>query len=117
MSIADLVQDFPWVRDRFGPHIARLIGIAPVERTPVKAVAGRATGLVYRYTVLEVACDVVQLTDHRPADVRWPATDHVSRVVYELKGELRILDLAGGEDRAVPVVVPDDGLWKRPKRI
>ena len=43
--------------------------------------------------------EVVQLTDHRPLDVRWPATDHGSRVVYELGGELRIFDLANGEDR------------------
>lgn len=61
--------------------------------------------------------DETQLTEHDPWDVRWPATDHVSRVVYELNGRLRIYDLANGEDRAVPITVPDDGLWKRRRRI
>ncbi|QDV07887.1 hypothetical protein Poly30_34220 [Planctomycetes bacterium Poly30] len=54
-----------------------------------------------------------QLTDHGPSDVRWPATDHVSRVVYELDGVLRLLNLADGTDAALSITVPDDGLWKR----
>ncbi len=60
---------------------------------------------------------VEQLTNHGPADVRWPATDHGSRVVFELNGGLRVLDLATGSDTAIEITVPDDGLWKRPRRI
>ena len=60
---------------------------------------------------------VEQLTAHNPADVRWPATDHASRVVYELEGALRIFDLASGADTQIAITVPDDGLWKRPRRI
>ena len=52
-----------------------------------------------------------------PWDVRWPATDHVSRVVYELNGALRVLDLATGADEAISIQVPDDGLWKRERRV
>ncbi|MEL6907664.1 MAG: peptidase S41, partial [Planctomycetota bacterium] len=60
---------------------------------------------------------VVQLTDHTPWDVRWPATDNVSRVVYELNGALRILDLTDGSDTPISITVPDDGLWKRRRRV
>ncbi|MEX1308945.1 MAG: S41 family peptidase, partial [Candidatus Sulfomarinibacteraceae bacterium] len=61
--------------------------------------------------------DVEQLTAHDPWDVRWPATDHQSRIVYELNGQLRIFDITSGTDTAIAIRVPDDGLWKRPKRI
>jgi len=61
--------------------------------------------------------EVEQLTHHDPWDVRWPATDQVSRIVYELDGQLRIYDITAGSDRAITITVPDDGLWKRPRRI
>lgn len=61
--------------------------------------------------------EVEQLTRHDPWDVRWPATDHVSRVVYELNGGLRVMDVASGADEAISISVPDDGLWKRERRI
>ncbi len=60
---------------------------------------------------------VEQLTTHDPWDLRWPATDHTSRIVYELNGQLRIFDIATGADTAITIRVPDDGLWKRPRRI
>lgn len=61
--------------------------------------------------------EVEQLTEHDPWDVRWPATDHVSRIVYELNGGLRIHDLDAGTDAPISISVPDDGLWKRGRRI
>ncbi len=61
--------------------------------------------------------EVEQLTTHNPWDVRWPATDHQSRIVYELNGQLRIFDAAAATDQALTITVPDDGLWKRSKRI
>ena len=61
--------------------------------------------------------EVEQLTAHDPWDVRWPATDHQSRIVYELNGQLHVLDVTTGEDEAIVITVPDDGLWKRPRRI
>jgi tricorn protease len=60
---------------------------------------------------------VAQLTHSELWDVRWPSTDHQSRIVYELDGQLHILDLTTGNDRAIVVTVPDDGLWKRPRRV
>ncbi|HSN55927.1 MAG TPA: S41 family peptidase [Candidatus Sulfomarinibacteraceae bacterium] len=61
--------------------------------------------------------EVEQLTFHDPWDVRWPATDHVGRIVYELDGRLRVFDVASRDDRAIEIAVPDDGLWKRERRI
>ncbi|MCD4750075.1 MAG: PDZ domain-containing protein [Thermoanaerobaculales bacterium] len=60
---------------------------------------------------------VAQLTDADPWDVRWPSTDNESRVIYELGGQLHILDVISGIDTAIVITVPDDGLWKRPRRI
>ncbi len=60
---------------------------------------------------------VEQLTSSDLWDVRWPSTDNESRIVYELDGQLHILDVTNGADQAIVVTVPDDGLWKRPRRI
>ncbi len=60
---------------------------------------------------------VDQITFSDPWDVRWPATDHERRIVYELAGRLHILDVTTGEDRELEIQVPDDGLWKRPHRV
>jgi tricorn protease len=60
---------------------------------------------------------VDQITHSDPWDVRWPSTDHEGRIVYELGGRLHILDVDTGADQAITIKVPDDGLWKRPRRI
>ena len=60
---------------------------------------------------------VEQITNSDLWDVRWPSTDNESRIVYELDGQLHILDVTTGEDSAIVVTVPDDGLWKRPRRV
>jgi tricorn protease len=60
---------------------------------------------------------VDQITSSDLWDVRWPSTDNISRIVYELNGQLHILNVETGDDRAITITVPDDGLWKRPRRI
>ena len=60
---------------------------------------------------------VTQVTTSKVWDVRWPGTDHAGHIVYELNGELQLLDIKSGKSRPIPVTVPDDGLWKRPSRI
>jgi tricorn protease len=60
---------------------------------------------------------VDQITDSDLWDVRWPSSDGASRIVYELNGQLHILDVTTGDDRPIVVTVPDDGLWKRPRRV
>jgi tricorn protease len=69
------------------------------------------------YAVDPATGEVEQLTFSDPWDVRWPSTDHASRIVYELNGTLRVFDVTDRSDRALEITVPDDGLWKRPRRI
>jgi tricorn protease len=50
-------------------------------------------------------------------DVRWPSSDRAGRIVYELNGELQVLDTKSGQSRALSIFVPDDGLWKRSSQV
>src|SRR5512135_49387 len=70
---------------------------------------------IYAYDV--PSGKVTQVTTSKLWDVRWPSTDHAGRIVYELNGELQLLDVKSGKSRPIPITVPDDGLWKRPSRI
>jgi len=54
-----------------------------------------------------------QLTAHRDGDVRWASADEQGRIVYELNGELRLFDTNDSSDRAVEILVPDDGINRR----
>jgi tricorn protease len=58
-----------------------------------------------------------QITRETVWDVRWPSTDREQRIVYELDGELRVLDVKTGRSTPVPVRVPDDGVNRRPSYV
>ena len=58
-----------------------------------------------------------QATAHKPWDVRWPSADREGHIIYELDGELRILDTKSKKDTAMSITVPDDGIARRPSRI
>jgi tricorn protease len=58
-----------------------------------------------------------QVTHSTKWDLRWPSTDHQGRIVYEMAGELNILDIATGESRHLSILVPSDQLATRPSRI
>ncbi len=49
-----------------------------------------------------------QLTRHQGLDVRWASDDGSHRIVYELDGVLRILDVRSGDDSPVVISVPAD---------
>lgn len=67
---------------------------------------------LYRY---DLASRVTrQITHHRDWDVRWPSADAEGQIVYELAGELHVLDTQRGGDRAVSVDVPVDSTVRRP---
>ncbi len=70
---------------------------------------------IYAYDV--PSGKVTQVTTSKLWDVRWPSTDHAGRIVYELNGELQVLDIKTGKSKPIPITVPDDGLWKRPSRV
>src|SRR2546430_535076 len=58
-----------------------------------------------------------QVTHSKQWDVRWPSSDHAGHIVYEMSGELQILDTKNGKVAPISIVVPDDGLARRPSRI
>jgi tricorn protease len=58
-----------------------------------------------------------QVTRSKQWDVRWPSSDHDGRIVYEMAGELQILDAKSGKTTPISITVPDDGLARRPSRV
>lgn len=60
---------------------------------------------------------VQQLTTSTTWDVRWASSDARGSIVYEFGGELRVFDTRTGQDRAVPITVPNDGVAMRPARM
>jgi tricorn protease len=58
-----------------------------------------------------------QVTHSKLWDVRWPSSDHQNRIVYEMDGELQVLDTRNGKASPISITVPDDGLARRPSRV
>jgi tricorn protease len=58
-----------------------------------------------------------QITSSKKWDVRWPSTDYKNQIVFEIDGELYLLDVGAGKERKINITVPDDGLNRRPSRI
>ncbi|HJW43871.1 MAG TPA: S41 family peptidase [Geothrix sp.] len=69
------------------------------------------------YSVDPATDAVKQLTFEKTWDVRWPSSDHQSRIVYELNGELHVLNVKDGSDKHLAITVPTDGGASRPARI
>ncbi|MEZ5397402.1 MAG: hypothetical protein R2724_32125 [Bryobacterales bacterium] len=55
-----------------------------------------------------------KITSSGEWDVRWPSSDGKGRIVYELNGELQVLDAKSGKSTALDITVPDDGIYPRP---
>src|SRR5882762_6365640 len=70
---------------------------------------------LYSYNVSSARTN--QVTRSKLWDVRWPSSDHDGRIIYEMDGELQILDTKSGKSSAISITVPDDGLARRPSRI
>lgn len=58
-----------------------------------------------------------QITHNKQWDIRWPSSDHQNRIIYEMDGELQVLDTKSGKSTEIAITVPDDGLARRPSRI
>jgi tricorn protease len=58
-----------------------------------------------------------QVTSSKQWDIRWPSSDRKDRIVYEMNGELQVLNLATGKAVPISIHVPDDGVARRPSRI
>jgi tricorn protease len=58
-----------------------------------------------------------QVTHSTKWDLRWPSTDHKNQIVYEMDGELNILDTRTGQSKNISIEVPTDALAMRPSRV
>jgi tricorn protease len=58
-----------------------------------------------------------QVTRGTTWDVRWPSSDNQGRIVYELNGELQVLDVASGRSTPIRISVPTDAWVSRPSRV
>ncbi len=70
---------------------------------------------LYAYDV--PTAKTTQVTTSKTWDVRWPGSDKTGRVIYELGGDLQVLDVKSGKSTALKIDVADDGLWKRSSRV
>ena len=71
---------------------------------------------LYAYDV--ATGNTTQLTHSTTWDVRWPSADAASgKIIYEMAGELSILDTHTGESTPIHVIVTDDGVNTRPSRV
>lgn len=70
---------------------------------------------IFAYDV--ATAKTAQVTTSRTWDVRWPGSDKKGRIVYELGGDLLVLDVKSGKSTALKIDVPNDGLWKRASRV
>jgi tricorn protease len=58
-----------------------------------------------------------QLTHSTKWDLRWPSTDHKAQIVYEMDGELSVLDTSTSQSRHISIEVPNDGVAMRPAQV
>lgn len=58
-----------------------------------------------------------QITSNKDWDVRWPSTDRNERIVFELNGELQVLNAKTAKASPISITVPDDGVNRRPSRV
>ena len=75
------------------------------------------SGTLNLYSYDPATRETTPITQYTGWDVRWPSADYQGNVVYELGGELQVLNAATGESRALQIRVPDDGLAMRPSHI
>ncbi|HEX6650206.1 MAG TPA: hypothetical protein VF075_11715, partial [Pyrinomonadaceae bacterium] len=58
-----------------------------------------------------------QVTTSKSWDVRWPSSDNETQIVYEMDGELQVLDARTKKSTHISINVPDEGNWSRPNRV
>ena len=76
--------------------------------------ASDRSGTLNLFSARPDGSDLVQLTRGTTWDLRWPSADAAGEIVYELDGELHVLNTRDNADRKLDITVPDDGLAARP---
>ena len=75
------------------------------------------TGTLNLYAYDVASGKVEPVTQSKQWDVRWPSSDNVGRIVYEMDGELHVLDTQSRQDSHIAIQVPYEGLYDRPSQI
>ena len=70
---------------------------------------------LYRYDARQDA--VQQKTDYHDWDIRWASSDGISKIVYEVAGELKCYDTAAETETPLAIHVPTDAIDARPTRV
>jgi tricorn protease len=70
---------------------------------------------LYRYDV--ATRETTQITHYKDWDVRWPSSDGIGQIVYELDGQLHLYDVRQQSDKALSIEVPVDGTTTRPQSV
>ncbi len=116
-----------WAQDLFIFDLATS-AIEPVARSPRSErdpmwigdkiyFASDRTGTLNLFEFDPRTKGVRQLTRSAEHDVRWPSAGDDGRIVYELGGEIQILDLRSGRSTPIPITVPTDAVARRPSRV
>lgn len=80
--------------------------------------ASDRTGTLNLYEYNPANKQAKALTSFTDWDVRWPSKGDNGEIVFELNGELQVLDTkSGGTPRKLSINVPSDGLASRPSTI
>lgn len=70
---------------------------------------------LYAYTVSNGR--TAKVTSSNQWDVRWPSSDNENQIVYELNGELVVMDARTRKSTTISINVPDEGNARRPSRV
>lgn len=70
---------------------------------------------LYAYSVS--SGKTTQVTTSKQWDVRWPSSDNQGQIVYELDGELQVMDAKSRKITPISISVPDEGNSRRPSRV
>ncbi|MCW5982259.1 MAG: PD40 domain-containing protein [Bryobacteraceae bacterium] len=103
---------------------AELIASSPrTEREPMWIgnriyFASDRTGTLNLYEYDLASKKVRPVTTYKDWDVRWPSASPDGEIVFELNGELHLLDVRkAGQPRRIPITVPSDAVAARPAQI
>ncbi len=118
-----------WQQDLyiFDTATSRIEPVSPTERTERDPMwignkicfASDRTGTLNLFEYDPASKKTRQLTDSKEWDVRWPSKGDAGEIVYEMDGQLYVVDsrTASPKPRKIAIDVPTDGLATRPAQI
>ena len=117
-----------WAQDLYifdiSSHAIEQIAPSPrTEREPMWignkiCFASDRTGALNLYEYDIASKKVRPLTSYKDWDVRWPSASPDGEIVFELNGELQVLNATkGGQPRRISITVPSDTLASRPTQV